>query len=464
MTFKTNAISRIALLIVASAPGAAFADARRVSQELITLPAIEVLSKRDLDDVRFYLSPRIQLDTTISRFSAGDVGKGFLNDQVLTPAGVPVAFGGGEASGLLLDFNASNTTLAFGTSYRRADGLFMDVNLVADGRASFGDEFGQGETNFDLTEAYARIGGFNDRGDSLTFGQTWTNLQNPDAVGRTLNYLGTPGGNFFDRKLSVRYDIPTSFGGVFLALEEPKQAAICERDANFGFCVNTGSFPFYEPTDYPDQQIEFGAPAEFGFPRYIMPMHRSVDGVFGASFKLGESLTADVRGAAVYNYYSLDEGGQDKSDGAFGGLGVFSLTYQNPDNPCYGFVQASYGVGENASLGGVKASDFAIDEGGDINNLSAISAAAGFGGELGAGLYWNTSASYFKTTEDDIDSIDETWGVNFNVLKQIVPGFHVGAEYMFQKVQANEFFSPGLPAEKFEGDANVARLSVVYQY
>ena len=395
------------------------------------------------ESLEIFLGGLIQLDTSVSLYSNGDFpsGSGGLNmDLRNAPAGIPVL---GDDSGPNLDFSARNTTIGFGGRYTTEDGSKASLVVIADGFASFDDEFGSDETAFDFSQAFLTYEKTN--GVSYRVGQTFTAFQDPDAIGYSQNPISAPGANFYDRRLGFAMQRRGENGDFLFALEEPKQVLFWEGVSGFG--------------DFPDASIDNGLPDIDSLQR---ANHRDVapDVIVGFGIDLSDNLNVGVRGIGrTFRYEGSVSPGIDERDTVFGGGGVFNVNYDNAETGRYWSAQGFYGLGVNSLLGGLKAPDGFVNTDGDIELARSQGGFITAGGPLGGKFNYNVTANYYVSSEDDDTAIDQSFGTDFNVGWECKHGFTVVAGYSYQQVDGYDV--GGVSGLQLESDVHAATLSFV---
>ena len=152
----------------------------------------------------------VKLDLMVSDYTDGQApASGSIARQQYIPSLTPV---GGNGDDMVTDFSARESRFFLSTETKLDNGevltghVEMDFQLTPDGDQRISNSY-----NPRLRHAFIKY-------KNWTFGQTWSNFQDLNILGESVDFIGVTDGIVFNRQAQIRY----TSGGFSVSIENPE--------------------------------------------------------------------------------------------------------------------------------------------------------------------------------------------------------------------------------------------------
>ena len=152
----------------------------------------------------------VKLDLMVSDYTDGQApASGSIARQQYIPSLTPV---GGNGDDMVTDFSARESRFFLSTKTKLDNGevltghVEMDFQLTPDGDQRISNSY-----NPRLRHAFIKY-------KNWTFGQTWSNFQDLNILGESVDFIGVTDGIVFNRQAQIRY----TSGGFSVSIENPE--------------------------------------------------------------------------------------------------------------------------------------------------------------------------------------------------------------------------------------------------
>ena len=152
----------------------------------------------------------VKLDLMVSDYTDGQApASGSIARQQYIPSLTPV---GGNGDDMVTDFSARESRFFLSTKTKLDNGevltghVEMDFQLTPDGDQRISNSY-----NSRLRHAFIKY-------KNWTFGQTWSNFQDLNILGESVDFIGVTDGIVFNRQAQIRY----TSGGFSVSIENPE--------------------------------------------------------------------------------------------------------------------------------------------------------------------------------------------------------------------------------------------------
>ncbi|MAF75530.1 MAG: porin [Idiomarina sp.] len=152
----------------------------------------------------------VKLDLMVSDYTDGQApASGSIARQQYIPSLTPV---GGNGDDMVTDFSARESRFFLSTETKLDNGevltghVEMDFQLTPDGDQRISNSY-----NSRLRHAFIKY-------KNWTFGQTWSNFQDLNILGESVDFIGVTDGIVFNRQAQIRY----TSGGFSVSIENPE--------------------------------------------------------------------------------------------------------------------------------------------------------------------------------------------------------------------------------------------------
>jgi hypothetical protein len=152
----------------------------------------------------------VKLDLMVSDYTDGQApASGSIARQQYIPSLTPV---GGNGDDMVTDFSARESRFFLSTKTELDNGevltghVEMDFQLTPDGDQRISNSY-----NPRLRHAFIKY-------KNWTFGQTWSNFQDLNILGESVDFIGVTDGIVFNRQAQIRY----TSGGFSMSIENPE--------------------------------------------------------------------------------------------------------------------------------------------------------------------------------------------------------------------------------------------------